>query len=275
MSQLSNKILSFSPQVYMDFSQTVANPPVFSPNTISFTASGTTTRTTRDLTDNPLGGSGCWRWNQPASVTCLGLNSTTIASFNDGEFSTGIWFKLSAYPGGTTVYPIFGTQPRLTAASSCLVGLVGSASGSTFRVQSGGRVNSTSVVPTLNTWHYLAIVRNISGQTTVYYDNTILRQETLSTATGTTALNIGPVSTTNSTTAFDLSFSDFYISNPGQIDTTQISEIWTAGSTAPNNLKYWNGTAWTVPTNKYQWDGVNWVTLNGKYWNGTAWTNIT
>lgn len=268
----------------MDFTQAVTTTPVFNPNTLSpvfsATATSATTRATRDLADNPLGGSGSWRWNQPASTGCVGILSNTVASFNDGEYSIGIWFKISALPGGTTIYPLFGVQPRATSASSLLISIRGSGATSpgTFSVTQTGRVSNTGVSVPIGSWNYLALVKRTDGSGNFYLNGASVFIPGSLGSTGTTQVNIGPVATTNGTTPFDLSFTDFYISNPGQIDATQISEIWTAGSTAPVTsfpLKYWDGTQWATPLNKQQWNGSAWVPMNGKVWNGSVWMPIS
>lgn len=43
---------------------------------------------------------------------------------------------------------------------------------------------------------------------------------------------------------------------------------------AEKSIKYWNGTAWTLPIATKAWNGSAWIDWNTKYYDGTQWVNV-
>jgi len=284
MSQLSDKISSYSIERGIEFDGPVSG---------SITQTGSITPTSLGMinaanisyesTVGPIGGSGSWLYNIVSGTASprLGVGSTDYSSYADNDLSLGFWFKLNSFLTGTGTHILFSAVPTGSTNPGFNFAIGASSRATNPNKLLFTQSNVASFAPisdTLQTgiWYYVAYVRkNPSPNNVKIYLNNVLRT-TLSVNNTTVAItqaNHG--SSLKATGSFTYNYSNFYSAPTSVIDSTQIAEIWTAGSTASQNLKYWNGSAWTVPTNKYQWDGTNWVTMNGTYWNGTTWTEIT
>ena len=297
MSQLSDKILSYAVETYlpMHSAVTLVTPEMYGTYLPTATPYLTTSESTPiyQSTVNPAGAEGgSWLFTVPTTGnrTRLRTNQATYANQKvwDGLYGFGIWLKINSIPTGTTTstHSLFST-----ARSSSFPGFSITLRGQNHTSGPGLLHNlfgsgTTPIVsnPVVGQWYYIVGRKNRSTNGATIWVNGV------KVATGTNATFVEP--TTSAELPYQLIFEgnspsaanamSYNLCHAHLMDFTTftdaaIADIYTAGSTAPitNNVKYWNGTAWTVPTNKYQWDGINWITLNGKYWNGSAWTNLT
>lgn len=282
-SALNTKITSYTLRRGIEFDQ--ATPTTTTTPTRTGTASlgvGAYAGTVYS-SNGPAGGSGSWVITANATTGTLSssLRWANSASSNEGspyvdaDYSMGFWFKLNNLSTTSTsaIHTLInaggdGCGVTVTAAGGNYTAVPRS-----LQIRAGG-INYQTPSLTLGQWYYFAARRVSGGNTAIYLNGSILTTMATTLTTTLGSLFIGNQSTTIAGNP-QYQISNYYVTDSSIIDATAISEIWTVGSTSPNNLKYWNGTAWTVPTNKYQWDGINWVTMVGKYWNGTTWTTIT
>lgn len=297
MSVLSDKILTYSPEVYYRLNQAYTNAPTNLGSAGSTTFALNNEAPTLNTTGG-IHGQGSWNFGFGRGIfdnttTSLSVSSNTTNSnlgFIDADWSGGFWFKTNftlstANAASNWQIANFGGSSTTRALLFSIVGGSAGAVGSKGKlvVSATGATSYTSSMRLDDQqWHYIAfrVVPNGTTYTaSIYVDGVFRATMTPTVSTGLTAqwrLGGGSQSTLNANNDWTtVEFSDYYHASSASIDATAISQIWTAGNTPSNNLKYWNGTAWTVPTNKYQWDGINWVTMVGKYWNGTTWTTIT
>lgn len=293
MSQLSDKILSYAPEMYRTLTEPVTPTTTSSSNlgsvTLTYGLAGVAGQTTYN-SDGPLGGgAGSWNLNQlyPTQFSngmTVNSNPTSIitALYSDRDTYQGMWFKFATAPTGASAVRLMTSNASSAATNS------GFSIGLTTRTAGGFRINmvlsngttlfSTPGVSNVadGNWHYLAVRR--SGNTFEAYIDGVLEITGTSTVVSSTySVNFGNGSGYNQS-AFVMRMAHLHIGSTTNFTASAPLEIYTAGSTTPpavQNLKYWDGTNWTVPTNKYQWDGINWITMTGKYWNGSSWTNLT
>lgn len=300
MSQLRDKILSYAVETYfpMDSAPSYTDPEIlgtYLPTATPYmnNSGGSSVLPTLDTASYPPGGdTGSWRFDQPTSGNAkyTRMNPTVYGNQKiwDGLYGYGVWVKFNSFPVGTTTasYSFLQTG-RVSGFPGFTLSLRGTTHTSGVGVMHNLFSNTVPIIasPQLNTWYYIVARKNRSTSGATIWVNGV------KVATGSNTSGVEPV--TASETPYQLAFGQssapsaaasysYNLSHVHLMDFTTltdaaIADIYTAGSTAPiaNNLTYWDGTAWTVPTNKYQWDGINWITFNGKYWNGSAWTNIT
>lgn len=296
MSQLSDKILSYAVETYLPMHSAVSvNPEMygtFLPTATPYMTTATTLPVYQSAVNPPGGEGGSWLFTTPStgSASRIRFNQTNYNNQKiwDGQYGFGIWIKINAIPVGTTtgVYGLFAT-----ARSSGFPGFSGVLRGTSHTSGTGIQINLFSgsftaiTNPVIGKWYYIVGRKNrLTNGATVWVDG-------VKVGTGSNTNFVEPVTSTE--TAYPITFEapnastaaaglSYNLCHAHLMDFTTFTDdaitgIYTAGSTAPilNNLTYWDGTNWTVPTNKYQWDGVNWITMTGKYWNGSSWTNLT
>ena len=277
MSNLSNKINSYSPEMSVELSGLYALNPTNSGSITLGTWTLTNTAPTGYSTGGPTGGAGYWSFPSTTRWRNQATTGTWANSFLDYNYTVGLWMRFPTLPtsNSATARLICGV---LTQATSLGFGL--SLSGTTFSTPSKLHVTDTStpaaIGPTIETnrWYFFVAQReNQSGTNNYkyYLDGQLIATRTNTGTSGFSSLYIGGIAND----ATNIEISNLFSGTTANYTAQNISEIWQTGSPILNNLKYWNGTAWTVPVSKTQWDGVNWVTLNGKYWNGSAWIAIT
>jgi len=295
MSQLSDKILSYPVETYIPMHSAVSvNPEMYGTYLPTATPYMNTTGVlpTYQSTVNPPGATdGSWFFNVGTTGNATHIRTDTVTYPNqkvwDGLYGFGVWLRINSMPTGTTTstHSLFSTA-RTNSFPGFSITLRGTAHTSGPAMMHTLFSSTTPIVsnPVVGQWYYIVGRKNRSTSGATIWVNGV------KVATGTNTTFTEPVTATQS--AYQIQFQtsspsatgaySFNLCHAHLMDFTNftdaaIADIYQAGITAPlaNNLTYWNGTAWTVPTNKYQWDGINWVTFNGKYWNGSAWTNIT
>lgn len=282
MSQLSDKITSYTHEFGVEFNQAYTLNPTFTgtnaPSTTAYFQL-TNAAPVYESSVGPIGGAGSWKFsytNGSAGTYFRSRTATVISTWADGDYSEGFWFKFNTLPTGTGTHPFKSLLPTSVAPGYTLTinGSSHATNPSKLAQNFGaGAISETIVV---DQWYYIAFRKTTTASTAQIYLNGALVATGSNTNTGSNNV-VGWGGSTTAAATYSFNISNWYMGTNAQFTSTEIAEIWTAGSTAPvtNNLKYWNGTAWTVPINKYQWDGTNWVTMNGKYWNGTSWIAIT
>jgi hypothetical protein len=278
MSQLSDKITSYVHERGIELNQAYTLTPTRTGTATNGTYTLTNTAPVYESAVGPLGGAGSWRFRIGNSTSQSSLirsqtGNAEFAGFADGLFTVGFWFRYASLPTGTLTNNLFETGSSINRIQIGHTNNATSPSRLTFTFT--GSVVTLGPTIEANRWYFVAVRRfaNTTNNIEVYLDGSLLSTLSQPTIQAATQLTLGTVGPATSETTFNMS--NYFHGSPSIFTATAISEIWTAGSTAPNNLKYWNGTAWAVPINKYQWDGTNWVTMNGKYWNGTSWAAIT
>lgn len=301
MSVLNDKINSYTLERGIEFNEPYTLTPTRTgSNPLGTWALQNSPAPTFEPTVGPPGGAGSWRFNCPTSGAPRfnTTNANELLGIADEDWTMGFWFKMSALPTLTTpsasVFGInvFGVTPSSVSAG-WQVNMVPTNSTATYTFPAnqggavvplagrllyilGGQYDVYSPVLEPNTWYYIAC-RRVGTSQSGYFNGQLLKTVSNGELNATPARITFSSSSHQGTNSPQIWISNFHYSTSASVTANAISEIYTAGSTGPitNNVKYWNGTAWTVPTNKYQWDGINWVPMVGKYWNGTAWTNLT
>jgi hypothetical protein len=241
MSTLSNKIQSYSLSNGIEFNQAYALPPTQTgSNQSTDAANWTLTGNTPVSVSNsgPQPNTSSWKFSAgPTYGNASRIRSVgnVISSWNNGSFSTGVWFNGHQWAGidepgfiihrlepfGSNMGISYGTWSdedanygkkyiALTIANDAIYVL---------------SVNGEDIVA--NKWYYLASRRN-GTNIDFYINGTFQEGRTVTDSTGTngTFLNFGTAAN-----AIDLqfSFSNFYVASYAEIDATDIAEIWTAG----------------------------------------------
>jgi len=288
MSQLSDKILSYAVEKYAPWSGAVATNT--SPQYGTYTALSLPINLTNQAnitadTSGPIGGTqNSWKWTNPGALTTFAsINGygTTGQPLADNDYSIGFWFKINQYnANATSPIRIFSMNVANNSSPGFFLMLDGTNANNRLKVTPQGQTSLyiTAAAPDLNRWYYFAAIRTPGDQTTRFYlDGTLVLSRTWTPGLFTISnVGFGMYNTTNPAYSFNIAHP--YMATSSVINATAISEIWTAGSTAPVSgapLKYWNGTAWTTPLSITQWNGSAWTTFNGKVWDGSAWIEIT
>lgn len=295
MSQLSDKILSYAVETYWPMHSAVSvNPEMY--GTFLPTAQPYMNTQgilpTYDSASNPPGATGgSWLFNVPTtgSRPMIRTNSTTYNNQKvwDGFYGFGVWVKINSMPTGTTTstHLLYSTG-RSSSFPGFAILLRGTAHTSGPAIMHNLFSNTTPIVsnPVVGEWYYIVGRKNRSSAGATIWVNGVKK------ATGNNTTGVEPVtaaqlayqitfesSNPSATGAMSYSLCHAHLMDFATFTDAAIADIYQAGITAPitNNLKYWNGTSWEVPLNKYQWDGSNWIPLNGKYWSGSAWEAIT
>jgi len=238
-SALNTKINSYSLQRGLELSETVsASPTRTGTNTSS---AMTTLGTTYEAAVGPIGGAGSWKFDYTTSTSTNGYlrsgntgSSGEYSGTSDQDYSTGFWFKLNNLPTGTSNQALSLAQLQVTTTAGYGVWVSGSTAGipNSITVQSGNGGVITGLSTTLSTgvWYYLAL-RRTTTRIYIYLNGTELGN--FATA--------GPIAPNNwflggyllaSSSAGSVNISNYYLTTSTAIGPTQISEIWTSGSTS-------------------------------------------
>ena len=281
MSNLSNKINSYSPEVSVQLNGAYTLNPTNEGTMSILTWSLSNTAPTGFTTGGPTGGAGYWsipdttRWrNQAASGT--NMNN----SFLDYNYTVGFWFRFPVLPtANLAVGKLIGAVLTSAGGLGFEVALSGSAyttAPSKLHVRDSGTTYvNTGVTIEANKWYFVVAQRfSQSGSNNVkyYLNGQLILTRTNNGTSGFSSLQFGNVTATDPV-AFHLS--NVFTGPTANFTEAAILDIYNTGNPpADFPLKYWDGSAWTTPLNKYQWDGVNWITMVGKVWNGSSWINI-
>lgn len=283
-SNLHNKINSYAIERGYEFSEAIStNPTRTGTNTATSTLvlNSANVGLTYDPTDGPIGGAGSWKtlWTTTAANNGrISITNTQIAtSLADSDWTTGFWFKFSEIPAGA----IAGYLSSLgnSSATGYYLGWSGSAGTNRGKIQlfttNGLNMYSTTKILDTN-WHYVA-VRRINLPTVVYelyLDGVIQSPNGTSPNTNVPTAPISLGSSSANTTPFYVNYSNWHIASSTTLDATAISEIWTAGSSLPRTVKYFDGTSWQTSSAQKVWNGTAWIDWNAKRFDGSSWINV-
>jgi hypothetical protein len=250
MSNLSDKILSYSPETYVRFNGAYSLTPTNSGTSGTATFTLTNEAPVRNATGG-VHGDGSWAINvgngtNDLTTTMYRMFSNVLAAnvpLTDGNYSLGFWFKTNfTYETGKTyntnimIAQIGGMGRAMTTQ---LNGSSGNLGKLTLTVSTGGTVYSTNRVDDQE-WHYVAQRSFIDGSgyhTEVYIDGVFIYDLLGTTTTGTAYSQFGTStrgSTTDSGVLTTFEISDYYIAPYSAIDATAISQIWDARINATN-----------------------------------------
>lgn len=246
MSTLHDKITSYTHERAIEFNETVTDTPTRTGTATNGTWLIQNTLPVFESTDGPLGGAGSWRFNLSTSASTGAVFSSSTANaeyqgFVDGLFTLGFWFKLDALPTGNGLYNLWNV-------------------GSTNSIRIGGTTNSTgpsklifnfgqgNQAPWLfdenyniaagnkleaNRWYFVGVRRFANAANSLQYwlDGALLYTASSTTAQTTSAMTFGTATTVPSNITYNIS--NYFHGSPSIYTSTEIAEIWTAGSSAP------------------------------------------
>lgn len=283
MSQLSDKINSYAIELGYELNESIKVNPAVTGTTQgagNLVLNAANTGLTFEPTDGPIGGAGSWRtlWSNPSTLN--GRFGPPSGRFNplsaDGDYGFGFWFKFGSIP---TSFNGFLASYGNSSANGVTVSW--NAASKKISMAIAGGLSSTLSNDLINNtnWHYVAIRRETSPAIRYYmYLDGVFQIS----ATGTSVTNaVGPQTYGSSSAQlsgnFFISYSNIHWSTSTILNQTAISEIWTAGSTAPNTsapVKYYDGSSWITSSAQKVYNGTAWVDWNKKYYNGTSWVQI-
>jgi hypothetical protein len=240
MSALHDKITSYTHDRGIEFNEAYSLTPTRT-GTASLGTYALTNTAPSYSTDGPTGGDGSWRFRiGTTSGQSTMLRSTTanaeFAPFADGLFTVGFWFKLDSLPGGT------GTSAATIYSNGTAINRVQVNGSSTTTNPSKLMINfsgsTIAVGPTLEVdrWYFFAVRRfaNTTNNMVVYLDGSPIQNLNQSVIQAPTQMQFGnnaaPIG--NTTDAF-YKISNYFVGDPTVYTEAVISEIWTAGTTAP------------------------------------------
>jgi len=298
MSQLRNKILSYSPELYIPMTDTptYTNPEMLGsilPTATPYMVAGGGIIPLLD-TNGPIGAEqNSWIFgNTPSGQAgrMTRMNSTTWSPgpIQDGLYGFGFWLKFNSFPTGTRGYGLVATTRTsgFPGGSFSITGTT-STTGLVFRHSFSSSIRTiTGVTPELNKWYYFAVRKTRTTNNTKIYIDGILRDTVSNTSFYTTYDNAYPLTFGYNTVLSGVDAMTYNIAHTHLFDPTVftdavIQEIYTAGSTPEAtgyDVKYYNGTSWEQSVAQKYYDGNTWVDWNNvsepKRWNGTTWTNL-
>lgn len=240
MSQLSDKINSYTHEMGIEFNQSYTLSPTFTgTNAPTVTPYLTLTGTAPTFESNvgPVGGAGSWKFTQTSGSTASSVrtNTTTVTStWADGNWSSGIWIKFNSLPTGTGQHAIHALLPGNVAPGFSLF-ITGSSHATNPSKFASNLVSTTAWTggfgPTIevNRWYYVAQRKTTTSTTAqVWIDGTLILTGN-NTSTGSSSFAQFGGSGTASV-SFSYNLSNWYVGTAAQITSTEIAEIWTAGS---------------------------------------------
>lgn len=228
---------------------------------------------------NPLGGAGSWRINQgefSLGTQIRTISSTTMPSTNswsDGEFSTGCWFRFNNFPDYNGDYQFWRMGTSNTSVGFDLyINYNNGVSRFKDNWTSSGLLWGPNQIE-LNKWYYIAYRKNLSANTAErWLDGQLI---TTGTNTNTGSNNSAQWGSSGSIIGtYSWNFSNWYVGKYNDIGSTQIQEIWLAGSTGNRTVKYFNGTSWVDSSAQKIYNGTSWVDWNAQRFNGTNWVVV-
>jgi hypothetical protein len=258
MSTLSNKILSYSPEVYYRFNQAYTTIPTNSGSTGSTTFGLTNEAPTLNATGG-IHGEGSWIFNAGNGTSDLtttrflasGANNLNNA-YADVDYSVGFWFKtnytLQNSLAHASTYQIMtiGGAPQRFFSLNIVGGIASGPDKGKLRLTATGSSGATTTARIDDQqWHYISLTVQpyVSGSQEIklYIDGSFIGNAIPTVTSQSLTTNFGPVANfTASAGSGDLTtheYSDFYVTPLSVIGATQIAEIWTAGtSTGSTNI---------------------------------------
>ena len=239
-SNLNTKINSYAIENGIEFDQAFASPP---------TQTGTVTENTSanwailgknpvyESTVGPLGGSGSWKYVGDASTGCrLRTNAGALLPLSaDGDYSVGFWVKandlrdLDAFNNSIQMFVLASS-----ATHGFAINVTGGLATLPYNISltAAGSTITTDVTMDTTNWYYFAVVK--SGTNLNFYINNVLKQTRTNMGTAANATAIIWGDNIASSDGYSLNISNFYYASTSVIGSTQVAEIWTAGSVAPN-----------------------------------------
>ena len=254
MSNLSSKILSYSPQVYYKFNQayTTTQTNYGSTGNVTFAL---TNETPTYISNGGIHSEGSWQFGfgrgiQDSTVSTIAVSSNTSpinTIFADNDYSGGFWFKTnftlqnSNAQATSWLIGTFGGSSTVRSISISILGGVANAGTKgklSFTTVSGTAITSPNRIDDQN-WHYIAFraVPNGSSATMTYYidGNLVTGSSSPTASTGLVAVTrFGGTSQSTTSPSNDwttIEFSDYYVVPSATIGSTEIQEIWNSATT--------------------------------------------
>lgn len=289
-SPLNTKINSYALERGIEFDSAYPTvSPFIGPRTGTNPLGTYTKNTTGNIvwepTVGPIGGSGSWKlqWSTTTAtnsyVRGTVATNTELLGVSDNDWSIGFWFKLNNIPASGS-----SSAASLLLFHENIVGFTLSVQGTTTGTGKANLTYAKSGYGTItnliqggidaNVWYYFAATRE--GSLHKIYLNNVLLFTFNQTGTNPTSGTLMWGDTSARTFSGSWNISNYYLAPTSVIGPTQISEIWTVGSTPPSTrtVKYFNGTSWVNSTGQKVWNGTAWVDWNAKRFDGSAWVNV-
>jgi hypothetical protein len=252
---LSDKILSYSPELYWQFNETPNYTTFNKPTNLGSYNYGTALWSTRNADSitpylnvgSGVRGTGSWVFSLGGSTDStppdIRLTTTMSQPLKDGNSSIGYFFKtnftLSNSLVHDTSYQLVTCGMTATTDKTIIATLIGGAANSankgkvTFLVNTGTSVTSPTRLDDQK-WHYVAVRQNqsIAGvYTEIYLDGVLINSQTVSAPAGTINgnLGIGDIATvitgTGALEATTFEVSDIYAGTYLSVTSSSIAEI--------------------------------------------------
>ena len=241
-SSLNDKINSYALEKGIEFDQAYSLTPTQTGSvaSVTFTLAG---NTPRRVFDGPSGGAGSsWEfdWTTSSATNTYYHNNSTPwrTTFNDGDYSTGFWFKVPTLPANASFNRIFEVAQTGGIAGFALdvmgtTNANGSFTGPKLKLATDATLSTSTYTTTpllANTWYYFALIK--TGTTTsnfkAYLNGTEFANVTHSgTAGSLIRFTFGRNGTSPSAGSYR--FANFYSTTSSTIGATQIAEIYTTG----------------------------------------------
>jgi len=185
-----------------------------------------------------------------------------IPEITSKTFTIGAWFKRSGVPVGNSEF-VIGTW-GLNSFIGFIIPGTNDAYGNGGRLifnyngDAGGTGNGSPGILTDNNWHHAAMTVN-GGAVKYYIDGALIGQQTGISVGNTNVQTIFVGSSGNYGNPLHGGVDDFFLCNTVLTD-ADIAALY-AATLDLAILKYWNGSAWTTPTNikRYynnQWNNI-------------------
>lgn len=253
MSILSDKILSYSPEVYYKFNDAYSTIPLNSGSVGSTTFTLSNEAPVFVTEGGPLGEGG---WNINLGNGTSDTTTTMYRNFQsssytpanlpltDNDYSYGFWFKTNFTLNNSVTHPASILLSQIggnTLTRFVPIALYGSTANNTnkgklyFNISGYGSFYSNARVDDQK-WHYIAVTATPNGTNaslSVYVDGQLLLGNFTASATtgGLTYTQFGTSTMTGATSDMTTwQISDYYLAPSASIGATQISEIWTVGA---------------------------------------------
>lgn len=239
MSTLHNTLLGITHERGFQFNQTYTTAPDRTGTNPS--SGGITTQSgtapVYEPTIGPIGGAGSWRCRNGKSTgtTLFRFGSLDTGVLNDGDFSLGMWVRIGGLPSGTYNAE---NMIEMTNNGAILFGVssaswTGGANRFTYSLNGSTWYPMSNAAVVVNQWYYLA-ARRVGNTYSIYLNGTLFETRDFASTRTTTTLTFGH-GNTDPGLAADTNWwlSNYYHGTSSQIGPTQISQIWTAGSTSP------------------------------------------
>lgn len=287
-SNLHNKINSYALERGIEFNSAYPTvSPFIGPRTgtnpLGSFGKNTTSNIVWEPSVGPIGGAGSWKlqWSTTTATNSYVRGtvpySTEFLGMADDNWSIGFWFKINDVPATTS-----SQAATLLLVNENVGGFTLSIQGSTqvnikpnLTVAKSGYGTITQLVTggiNTNQWYYFAATREANLHK-LYLNGTMLFSFTQSGVFQSSgALQWGDTSARTFSGSWNIS--NYYLAPATVIGPTQISEIWTAGSTNARTVKYFDGTTWQTSSAQKVWNGSAWIDWTAKKYDGSQWISI-